>query len=163
MGLAIDKAALEGTGLNGQPTGILNTTGVNTTTFAAANPTFAEIVAMETALRNDNVNSEGLAYILPSAINGALKTTEKASGTAQFVTDGRSMNGYRTVVSNQGTAGNVYLGDFSDLLIGMFGTLDLTVDPYSLSTTGSVRVVALQSVDTAVRHAQSFCVSNDGA
>lgn len=162
MGLAIDKAALEGTGTSGQPTGILNTTGVNTTTFAAANPTFAEIVAMETALRNDNVNSEGLAYILPSAINGALKTTEKASGTAQFVTDGRSMNGYRTVVSNQGTAGNVYLGDFSDLLIGMFGTLDLTVDPYSLSTTGSVRVVALQSVDTAVRHAQSFCVSNDG-
>jgi hypothetical protein len=118
---------------------------------------------METALRNDNVNSESLAYILPSAINGALKTTEKASGTAQFVTDGRSMNGYRTVVSNQGTAGNVYLGDFSDLLIGMFGGLDLTVDPYSLSTTGSVRVIALQSVDTAVRHAQSFCVSNDGA
>ena len=162
MGLAIDKAALEGTGTGGQPTGILNTTGVNTTTFAAANPTFAEIVAMETALRNDNVNSESLAYILPSAINGALKTTEKATGTAQFVTDGRSMNGYRTVVSNQGTAGNVFLGDFSDLLIGMFGGLDLTVDPYSLSTTGSVRVVALQSVDTAVRHAQSFCVSNDG-
>lgn len=163
MGLAIDKAALEGTGLNGQPTGILNTTGVNTTTFAAANPTFAEVVAMETALRNDNVNSESLAYILPSAINGALKTTEKATGTAQFVTDGRSMNGYRTVVSNQGTAGNVYLGDFSDLLVGMFGTMDLTVDPFSLSTTGSVRVVALQSIDTAVRHAQSFCVSNDGA
>jgi hypothetical protein len=45
----------------------------------------------------------------------------------------------------------------------MYGSLDITVDPYSLSNTGSIRIVALQTVDVAVRHAVSFCVSNDGA
>jgi HK97 family phage major capsid protein/HK97 family phage prohead protease len=163
LGLAIDKAALEGTGTGGQPTGILNTTGINTTTFAAANPTFAEMVAMETAIAEDNALANSMSYIMPASMYGALKTTEKASGTAQFVVEqGGTVNGYRTIVSNQATSGNAYFGNFSDLLVGMFGGLDITVDPYTHSTSGTVRVVALQSVDTAVRHAQSFCVSNDG-
>jgi len=164
LALAIDLAALEGTGSNGQPTGILNTTGVNTTTFAGVNPTFAEVVAMETALADDNALMGNLGYIMRSGMYGALKTTEKASGTAQFVVEpGNTINGYNTFVSNQGTAGNAYFGNFSDLLVGFFGGLDIIVDPYTNSTSGTVRVVALQSCDTAVRHAQSFCVSNDGA
>lgn len=48
LALAIDKAGLEGTGSSGQPTGILSTSGVNTVTaFAAAVPTFAEVVTLE--------------------------------------------------------------------------------------------------------------------
>ena len=164
LGLAIDKAGLEGTGASGQPTGILNTTGVNqVTNFAGANPTFAEVVGLETAIAEDNALAGNLAYILPAGMYGALKTTEKASGTAQFVADGQSINGYRSIVSNQATAGNLYFGNFQDLLIGMFGGLDITVDPYTNSKSGTIRVVALQSVDMAVRHAQSFAFGNDGA
>ena len=163
LALAIDLAGLEGSGSSGQPTGILNTTGVNTVTaFAAANPTFAETVSLESAIANDNALMGNLAYILPSAMNGALKTTEKASGTAQFVAGGGDINGYKAIVSNQGTAGNMYFGNFNDLLIGLFGGLDLTVDPYTHSTSGTIRIVALQSVDVAVRHAQSFAFGNDG-
>jgi HK97 family phage major capsid protein len=165
IALAIDLAGLEGSGSSGQPTGILNTSGVNTVTaFAAANPTFAEVVTLETAVAEDNALSGNLAYILPAAMHGALKTTEKASGTAQFVVEpGGTINGYRAIVSNQGTAGNLYFGNFADLLIGMFGGLDLVVDPYTASTSGTVRVVALQSMDVAVRHAVSFAFGNDGA
>jgi hypothetical protein len=43
----------------------------------------------------------------------------------------------------------------------MYGGLDITVDPYALSTSGGVRIVALQNVDVAVRHAVSFCKSSD--
>ena len=164
IALAIDLAGLEGSGASGQPTGILNTTGINSVTdFAAANPTFAEVVTLETALAEDNALMGNLAYILPASMYGALKTTEKASGTAQFVVEpGGTINGYRSIVSNQGTAGNLYFGNFSDLLVGFFGGLDLVVDPYTASTTGTVRVVALQSMDVAVRHAVSFAVGNDG-
>ena len=161
---AIDLAGLEGSGSSGQPTGILNTSGVNTVTaFAAANPTFAEVVTLETAVAEDNALTGNLAYILPASMYGALKTTEKASGTAQFVVEpGGSINGYRGIVSNQCTAGNLYFGNFADLLVGMFGGLDIVVDPYTNSTSGTVRVVALQSVDVAVRHAVSFAFGNDG-
>jgi len=164
LALAIDLAGLEGSGASGQPTGILNTSGVNqVTNFAAANPTFAEAVSLETALADDNALMGSLAYIMPSAMYGALKTTEKASGTAQFVVEpGGTVNGYNALVSNQGTAGNMYFGNFNDLLIGMFGGLDIVVDPYSNSTSGTVRIVALQSCDVAVRHAQSFAFGNDG-
>ena len=164
IALTIDKAGLEGAGTGGAPTGILSTSGVNTvTSFANANPTFAEVVSLETAIAEDNALMGNLAYILPASMYGALKTTEKATGTAQFVADGTTMNGYRAIVSNQATAGNLYFGNFSDLLIGMFGGLDIVVDPYTASTTGTIRVVALQSVDVAVRHAVSFAFGNDGA
>lgn len=161
---AIDLAGLEGSGSSGQPTGILNTSGVNTVTnFAAANPTFAEVVTLETAVAEDNALTGNLAYILPAAMYGSLKTTEKATGTAQFVAEpGGTINGYRGIVSNQCTAGNLYFGNFADLLIGMFGGLDIVVDPYTNSTSGTVRVVALQSMDVAVRHAVSFAFGNDG-
>lgn len=164
IAIAIDLGALAGSGSSGQPTGVKNTSGVNTTTFAAANPTFAEIVGMESAVAADNALLGNLSYICKPADYGTLKTTSKDSGSGQFVVepDGR-MNGYNVVRSNQVTAGDFYFGNFGDLLIGMYGSLDITVDPYSLSNTGSIRIVALQTVDVAVRHAVSFCVSNDGA
>jgi HK97 family phage major capsid protein len=165
LALAIDNGALQGSGSSGQPTGIKNTSGINApTAFAAANPTFAEVVAMETAVAADNALMGNLAYILPASMYGALKTTVKDAGSGQFVVgpDG-TMNGYRTIVSNQVTAGDLYFGNFSDLLIGMYGGLDITVDPYTASTSGTVRIVALQTVDVAVRHAVSFAFNNDGA
>ena len=159
---AIDLGALAGSGSSGQPTGISATSGINTTTFAAANPTWAEIVAMESAVANDNALNGSLGYICRPADFGTLKTTEKATGTAQFVVSpDNSMNGYNVIRSNQVTSGDFYFGNFADLLIGMYGGLDITVDPYALSTSGGVRIVALQTVDVAVRHAVSFCKSSD--
>ena len=163
IALQIDNGALQGAGTGGAPTGIANTSGINTpTAFAAANPTFAEVVAMETAVAEDNALMGNLAYILPAGMAGALKTTAKDAGSGQFVLAGGEINGYRAIVSNQVTAGDLYFGNFADLLIGMYGGLDITVDPYTASTSGTVRIVALQSIDVAVRHAVSFAYNNDG-
>ena len=164
LALAIDLGALAGSGSSGQPTGIKNTSGINApTAFAAANPTFAEVVAMETAVAEDNALAGSLAYILPAGMYGALKTTAKDSGSGQFVVEpGGTINGYRAIVSNQVTAGDLYFGNWNDMLIGMWGGLDLIVDPYSGSKSGTVSITALQSVDVAVRHAVSFAFNNDG-
>tara|TARA_B100001027_G_scaffold102043_1_gene70136 strand:- start:10929 stop:13622 length:2694 start_codon:yes stop_codon:yes gene_type:complete len=161
MAIAIDDAALEGSGSSGNPTGITNTSGINTVSLSsAAAPTFAELVSMETAIRVDNALLGDLAYIVHPSNYGTLKTTEKATNTAQFVAVNDEINGYSAVVSPQLTANNYVFGNFSDLLIGMFGGLDITVDPFSQSSTGTVRIVALQSVDVAVRHAVSFCAAS---
>ena len=159
LALAIDAGALKGTGLSGQPTGIYGTSGINADTFAGATPTWAEVVGLETLVAEDNALLGNLSYIAPASLYGTLKTTAKASNQAIFAVDpDGTMNGYRTIVSNQATAGYLLFGNFSDCLIGMWGGLDLTVDPYTASTTGTVRVVALQSVDVAVRHAVSFAL-----
>lgn len=160
LALAIDLGALSGSGSSGQPTGIRNTSGINTKDFAATNPTFAEIVGMETEVAADNALLGNLAYIMNASAYGALKTTAKDSGSGMFVAENGSVNGYKAIVSNQVAAGDVYFGNFADLLIGMWGGLDILVDPYTASTTGTVRVVAMQSADVAVRHAASFCLGD---
>ncbi len=161
MAIAIDDAALEGSGSSGNPTGITNTSGINSVSLSsAAAPTFSEMVSMETSVRVDNALMGDLAYIVHPTNYGTLKTTEKATNTAQFVAVNDEINGYKVVVSPQLTANNYVFGNFDDLLIGMFGGLDIVVDPYSNSSSGTVRIVALQSVDVAVRHAVSFCAAS---
>jgi HK97 family phage major capsid protein len=166
IALAIDLGALAGSGSSGQPTGIKNTGGINVVDFGAAPdliPTYAQVVELETKVREDNALGNGGAYISNATMYGALKSVEKAANTAQFVVEpGGTMNGYRTIVSNQVASGDLYFGDFSQLLVGMFGGIDIVVDPYTASTSGTVRVVALQSCDVAVRHATAFCIGNDG-
>ena len=164
MALAIDAGALKGSNSSGQPQGIYGTSGINTDSFAGATPTWAEVVGLETLVAEDNALLGNLAYIAPASLYGTLKTTAKASNQAIFAVDpDGTMNGYRTIVSNQATAGYLLFGNFSDVLIGMWGGLDLTVDPYTSSNTGTVRVVALQSVDVAVRHAVSFALGTPAA
>ena len=163
MALAIDLGALAGdpSGDSGQPTGIRTTNGINTQDFSSTNPTFAEIVGMETKVAEDNALLGNLAYIMNASMYGALKTTEKATNTAQFVVEpGGTVNGYRAIVSNQVAAGDAYFGNFADCLVGMYGGLDLLVDPFTASASGTVRIRALQSVDVAVRHATSFCLGD---
>lgn len=163
IALSIDDAVLEGSGASGQPTGIKNQSGINTTTFAAADPTYAEVVAMETAVAVDNADMGTLAYCTDAAMRGAFKTTEKASGTAMFIWEpGDTVNGYRTEISNQVTDGDVYFGNWADAFLGLWGGLDLLLDPYTNSAAATIRIVAHQSPDVAVRHPVSFCVSNDG-
>ena len=41
--------------------------------------------------------------------------------------------------------------------MGMWSGLDLTVDPYAGSTAGTVRIIALQDVDFAVKQPGAFC------
>jgi len=163
LALAIDKGALEGTAASGQPRGLLNTVGINKpANFAAAVPTFAEMVALETAVAEDNALFGNLAYITDAATYGGLKTRSKDTGSGMFVLENGEANGYRVIRTQQATAGNVYFGNFSDMLIGMWGGLDLTVDPYTASNTGTVRIVALQTIDVAVRNAVSFAWNSDG-
>lgn len=165
MGLAttLDTASLYGTGSSGQPTGISLTAGINTpTAFAGVNPTYAEVIAMESDVATDNALMGSLSYMLRPDMRGVLKSTEKASGTAQFVWEpGNTLNGYSTFVTNQVVAGDVFFGNWSDLLIGMWGGLDMLVDPYSNSKSGKIRVSVFQSMDLAVRHPVSFCFNND--
>lgn len=160
LALEIDRSGLYGTGSSNQPRGLSAQSGIGTQELTGYG-TFAEFVAMETDVATANADVGNLGYLMNAATRGALKTTEKATGTAQFVFDGNEVNGYRALVSNQVAAKDVFFGNWSDLVMAMWGGLDLMVDPYAGSTSGTVRVVALQSVDFAVRHPESFCFAQD--
>jgi HK97 family phage major capsid protein/HK97 family phage prohead protease len=176
LALAIDLAGINGSGSSNQPRGVLNTSGIGSVVGGTdgAAPDYADIVGLETAVAVDNAAIGSLGYLTNAAVRGKLKLTEKFSGTNgnPVWEDGNNLNGYSAAVSNQvpsnltkgsasGICSAIMFGNWADLLIGMWGGLDLMVDPFTSSTSGTVRIVALQDVDVAVRHAESFSAMVD--
>lgn len=181
LGLEIDRVALNGSGTAPQPRGVLQTSGIGAVVGGTNGlaPTWAHIVELWSDVAAANADFGTTAFVTNSKVIGNLMTTEKATGTAQFVCPGfpdasgvTSIAGARAVVSNQvpsnltkgtssGVCSAIAFGNWADLIVGMWGVLDLMVDPYSNSTSGTVRVVALQDVDVAVRHAESFAAMLD--
>ncbi len=175
IALAIDLAAINGSGASNQPTGILNTAGIGSVAGGTNGlaPTWAHIIALETAVAVANANIGNMGYLTNAQVRGKLLATEKATNTGAFVwADNNTLRGYKTEVSQQvpsnltkgsasGICSAILFGNWADLIIGQWGSLDLMVDPYTGSTAGTVRVVALQDVDIAVRHAESFAAMKD--
>ncbi|WP_077345023.1 phage major capsid protein [Comamonas kerstersii] len=176
LGLAIQQAAINGSGTSNQPKGILGGHVVNPTILGGTNgaaPTWEHIVGLETAVSVANADVGTLAYLTNAKVRGKLKTTSKVSGQNGFIWENGDtpLNGYRAAVTNavpsnitKGTATNcsaAIFGNWADLVIGMWGSLDLTVDTITLGTSGAVRVIALQDVDIAVRNAESFATFAD--
>ena len=161
IALKIDAAGLYGTGSNSEPLGLKNTTGIGTVDFAAAAPTFAEVVDLESDVATANALLGTPVYLMNAAMRGNLKTTKKDAGSGIFIMENGEVNGYRGVLSNQVASGDLWFGNFADLIIGYFSGLDLMVDPYTHSTSGTVRVVAMQDCDIAIRHPESFSRGND--
>jgi HK97 family phage major capsid protein/HK97 family phage prohead protease len=155
IAIEVENQAINGTGTGSYPLGFLNVTGINT---ESGYTTFADYVNAEAALSTDNALFGNLGYLMNSALRGTLKTTEKATNTAQFVYESdNTINGYSAYVSNSMPANTAVFANFSDIMIGFWSGLDIMVDPYTGSASGTVRVVAMQDYDVAIRHPESIC------
>ena len=176
LGLAIQQAAISGSGASNQPTGLL--TAITASVIGGTNglaPTWQNMIDLETAVATANADVGSMAYLTNAKVRGKLKSTQKFAGTnGQPVWDqgNTPINGYRCAITNgvpsnltkgtsSGVASAILFGNFQDLIIGMWGSLDLMVDPYTGSTAGTVRVVTLQDVDVAIRNVESFATMVD--
>jgi HK97 family phage major capsid protein len=168
---AVETAALNGSGSSNQPTGVGQNSNVTTVSIGAngGNPTWATLIGMESALATANADLGRLGYIVNAKTRGYLKQAPKIGSTFPvFLWDGTEtpINGYPAGVTNilpsnltkgSGTGLSMMLfGNWNDLLIALWSGVDLLTDPYTGSSTGNVRVVALQDVDINVRHPESF-------
>ncbi len=156
IALELDRAGLYGSGSSNQPLGLTGTSGIGTQTITTYG-TFAEYIGMETDVATANADVASMKYLVNAAARGALKSTEKASSTAQFVWENDEINGYQAIVSNQLANNDVVFGDFSQFVVATWSGLDLTVDPYAGATSGNIRIIALQDVDYGVKQPGAFC------
>jgi HK97 family phage major capsid protein len=173
---AIDLAALHGTG-SSDPTGIVNTAGINAVTLSAnglalGNATaYPALVSLETALATSNADGGSLAYLMRPGHRGALRTTQRFASTDTPVWDPatNTVNGYRAEVTNQlstnltvGTATTItspiVFANWSDIVVANFGATDLCVDPFSAGSQGILRIYARRYCDIGVRHPASVAV-----
>ena len=169
MAQVIDLAAFYGTGEASDPTGIKETTGIHAVPFADVFPTFPELVEMETRISVDNADVPSMAYVANARFRGGAKTTLKfptvvgAGGAVTQVASGgtiwepgNSVNGYRAEISNQIVTGDLFFGNFADMILGLWGGLEIIVDPYTHSTKGGIIISAFQDIDVVLRRVASF-------
>ena len=179
---AVDTAAINGAGTGGEPTGILNEgIGVVAIGTNGGAVTWQHIVDLEKEVAIDNADFGRMAYITNPQVRGKLKTTEKATNTAQFiytdspVGEGQMprglMNGYNAMISTnvpsdltKGTGTDlsaVIFGAFNALYIAQFGGLDIVVDPYTLSKNAVVTMVVNSWWDMGLRYPSHFAAIKD--
>ena len=166
--LAWDVAALHGSGSSDQPTGIYAASNVNSKAMGGV-PTFGKLIDMVTEVLKDNALAGSLAFATTPGMAGKLAQTVVAASTdTRMIWDGKLDNGaicgYSAFASNQvsstlvgGAEHGIVFGNWSDLLIGMWGALELVVDPYALKKQGMIEVTSFQLCDIALRHPESFC------
>jgi HK97 family phage major capsid protein len=172
MALKKDLAILVGTGTAGEPLGIYNTTGVQTVTFSGA-ATWAKILEFETNLATANADQTGMpVWITSPAVRGKWKNAPKIAASTFPIFlwgDDNQVNGYGTAVSNQVSANAsgsvpanaVYYGVPSEIIDATWAGIDTVVNPYSLDSTGQIRLTIQMFVDLALRHAPAWVVSTD--
>jgi HK97 family phage major capsid protein len=179
LALALDYAGINGSGASNQPRGIINQAGIGSVAGGTNGlaPTWANIVGLETAVAVGNADVGRLGYLTTAKARGTLKTTQKATNLPFIWENGDKpgegiLNGYRAVATNQvpsnlvkGSSGAVcsaiIFGNFADALFGLWGGLDVLVDPYTGGAAGTVRVRVLQDADFAIRRAESFAAMLD--
>jgi HK97 family phage major capsid protein len=171
MALGLDNAALNGTATGNQPNGLLTNTAISTTAIGTngGDATWANIVAMESAIADANAMADNMGYLTSPVGKGRMKVLPKIAGSqysSWLWESDNTVNGYKAMASTlmpktltKGTGTNltsILFGNWASLMIGLWGGIDIIVDPYSNSTSGDLKVTMLQDMDCNVQHPESF-------
>ena len=164
---AMDTAIMVGTGSSNQPTGIKSLgTDLNSTKWpadtAGSPPTtnfdYDSLLECEELLSNDDALMGRLAWVSdPKVRRYGRKTAELGAGTSRPCWRNSTMIDYPAYVTTQVEAETAYLANWSEMILGCWGGLDVMANPYSKDKEGIVRFTIGQMCDLAARHAESFC------
>jgi HK97 family phage major capsid protein len=172
----VDKQAIQGSGSSNKPTGILNTSGIGSVAIGTNGGAFTWAKAVETwkEVATDNADIGALAWVTsPLAVSRLMATAKVGSSdSVMIMNDQNKLLGYNvfsttnspdtlTKGSSSGDCSALTFGNFNDLIVGEWGNLDISVDPYTNATKGGTRIIGLYDVDVAVRHAESFAAIQD--
>jgi hypothetical protein len=155
----LEKAALDGSGDSDQPKGRINITGINTVDFAAdGEPTFAEMVEMEEMVDTDDALFGALKYLITKSMKYHLRTTLdfSTSAAARPIADKGKINEYPYIHSNLCPAKKAIFGNWSDLLVGIWGAPELLAERDTRK--GGLKLSMFMDMDVNVRHPESFCI-----
>ena len=183
IAIAADLAAINGAGTPNEPMGILNTSGIGGVAMGAngGTVTYAKIVALENEISTDNALVNNMAFLTNSVVRNTMRQTPEHAtlSTGDWIynssgPDQGEVLGYPCYISNNvpstllksgssntGSHSALIFGNWADLYLGFWSGIDINVDSSTLSKSGGVRVVALQDMDVALAHPESFAAIKD--
>lgn len=173
--LGIDRAAIHGLGSSNEPDGLYHLTGVNAKAMGGV-PTFGKLQDMITECALDNALFANAGFVTTPGMAGKLAQTLVASAAGSDMIwkgayDNGTMNGYKALASNQisaimssstptgGSEHGIVFGDFSQLIVGQWGGIELIVDPFTSAKKGLVEITLFMMADIIARHPGAFCKS----
>lgn len=175
--LAIDGAALVGTGSNSQPTGLLNTAGIGAKALGVAGgiPDGKTMSALRTIVKKANALGLGAGgYLSTPDIEDLLMNTPKLANQIAMPVWGEDgkVNGFRAESTNQmpsnltkgasvGLCHAILFGIWQELFVLEWGALEITADPYTLSGQDVVRISTSHLLDIFVRRPAAFAACKD--
>lgn len=162
IGVAVDYALLAGPGGNA-PLGLLNDVGVPGLEYATTGITFGKLVDMLTKIGTYNADRGALAYLTGIIERGAAMQTLKFAGVGGTIWENDRVNGHRAEATNQVPADTWIFGDFSQVICGMWGVLDLKPDTAKLAASDGLVLRAFQDIDVVNRRKESFCIAKKAA
>ena len=175
IALAVDDVAIEGGAANA-PTGILMTSGIgavscNSATGAGAAIAWEDVVALEKEVAIDNADVAALAFVTNPKVKAQLRNTHVGTDQRMALDLANTLLGYpihtTTQVPSDLTKADatglsaIIFGNWNDLIIGQWGGLDVTVDPFTAAISAQVKIYIDSFWDVAIRHAQSFSAAKD--
>ena len=106
---------------------------------------FSGICTVESTFEGGDFDTANAKYLINPAAKGILRQMAKSSKSTQLVyEDGEIDSTPALVTSNVGngtTDGNLIYGDFGNLVIGQWGSVDLSIDTVTKAITNEVRIV----------------------
>lgn len=177
----IEYYAIQGSGSSGQPTGILNDGSVGNVDISAGTDvdalTWADITNIVKTVEDANgvINQATLGWLSNPKVKAKLANTSRVASTdsVMLMNDPwNSIYGYRAEFTsnvpsdlNPGDGGTdasaVIFGDFSQLIVGLFGAPSILIDETTGGLAGTVRIIIHQDVDIALRNAVSFAKTDE--
>lgn len=160
---AIDSAMIKGGGTN-EPTGILGTAGIQTASLS----TLSYENILEMLRLAEMANSESGAWLTSPQVMKKLRATLKSTTAgSQYLSEAGLLanlpiSSTKQVPLNAAT-GQLILGDFSQVMLGIWSELDILVNPFDsvAYARGGVLVRAMATCDIAIRHPEAFVVANN--
>jgi HK97 family phage major capsid protein len=161
VALAIDAAALQGPGTGGQPTGITATAGIGAVTGTTLG--YAGIIEFQTDVANSNALAANCGYVTTPTVAGLLKVRQRFTSTDTPIWQGNILDGeiegFKAMSSLQVTAASMIFGDFSQVIIGEWGMLEIAMNPYASFTAAITGVRAIQTCDVGIRIPGAFSLA----
>ena len=123
-----------------KPAGIFNgVTAKNITSYA-------ELCDVEATVDDSNVKGER-KYLMSNKAKAILRCMPKSSLTTELVLDGNDIDGTPVIANSDVPTTQYAYGDFSNIVMGTWGNVDLIIDPYTLAAENSIRIVVNAFVD----------------
>lgn len=152
-----DIQALVGNGTGNNLTGITATSGINS---LSGDYTYKSVCEAIKKIRDNNIYTEDLAWVMNSNDYLEFETTLKDSTTGYggFILEDGKIKGYPVYINNALTDGNIIVGAFSELVVADFDGITIKVDDITGIKKQSVNVVCFAAFDSVVRKPGAFTV-----